>query len=235
MTFSADKSVSALWAIADPASCAERIERWRTTTPPGWRWKRRCSVTAPTRVVRDREGQIRVLTCRYRRGDVPARHQPRERPAAPYPLPHLQRGPDAREDGKWRAMHQYPVYSWAKAAGAVYRNALAWNLRERLGVQRSNSTVPMARSPGSRACRRTCRSSGRSGARRSSPKPGSWASPTLGNASRMAGVNKLTRAGKSHDNDPEVRHGRWRDEAQSFAEREKLIAAVTAQRGRDRP
>ena len=39
-----------------------------------------------------------------------------------------------REDGKWRAMHQYPVYSWAKAVGAVYRNALAWNLRERLGV-----------------------------------------------------------------------------------------------------
>ena len=42
--------------------------------------------------------------------------------------------PAPTEDGKWRAMHQYPVYSWAKAAGAVYRNALAWNLRERLGV-----------------------------------------------------------------------------------------------------
>ena len=39
------------------------------------------------------------------------------------------------DDGKWRAMHQYPVYSWAKAAGAVYRNALAWNLRERLGIR----------------------------------------------------------------------------------------------------
>ena len=34
-----------------------------------------------------------------------------------------------REDGKWRAMHQYPVYSWAKAAGALYRNALAWDLQ----------------------------------------------------------------------------------------------------------
>ena len=43
----------------------------------------------------------------------------------------------------------------------------------------------------------------------------------------MAGVNKLTRAGKSHDNDPEVRHGRWREEAQGFVEREALIRSVT--------
>ena len=28
--------------------------------------------------------------------------------------------------------------------------------------------------------------------------------PALGNASRMAGVNKITREGKSHDNDSEV-------------------------------
>ena len=51
--------------------------------------------------------------------------------------------------------------------------------------------------------------------------------PALGNAARLAGVNKLTRAGKSHDNDPEVRHRRWRGEAASFTEREELVAAVT--------
>ena len=43
----------------------------------------------------------------------------------------------------------------------------------------------------------------------------------------MAGVNKLTREGKSHDNDPEVRHRRWRGEASSFIERETLVASVT--------
>ena len=43
----------------------------------------------------------------------------------------------------------------------------------------------------------------------------------------MAGVNKLTRSGKSHDNDPEVRHRRWQEEAEGFAERESLIASVT--------
>ena len=43
----------------------------------------------------------------------------------------------------------------------------------------------------------------------------------------MAGLNKLTRAGKSHDNDPEVRHRRWQEEAEGFAERESLIESVT--------
>ena len=43
----------------------------------------------------------------------------------------------------------------------------------------------------------------------------------------MAGVNKITRAGKSHDNDPEVRHRRWHEEAEGFAEREALIRSVT--------
>ena len=27
-------------------------------------------------------------------------------------------------DGKYRALHQHPVYTWMKAAGAVYRNAI---------------------------------------------------------------------------------------------------------------
>ena len=54
--------------------------------------------------------------------------------------------------------------------------------------------------------------------------------PSLGNAARMAGVNKLTREGKSYDNDPEVRHRRWRGEADGYVEREELIAAVTGHR-----
>ena len=38
-------------------------------------------------------------------------------------------------DGKYRALHQHPVYTWMKAAGAVYRNAMAWSLQERLGIR----------------------------------------------------------------------------------------------------
>ena len=38
-------------------------------------------------------------------------------------------------DGRCRSVHQRPAYYWKKAAGAAYRNALAWNLRTRLGIR----------------------------------------------------------------------------------------------------
>ena len=85
----------------------------------------------------------------------------------------------------------------------------------------------MPGSPASSACRRTCRSSGPSGGRRSSPRPESWAFRRSAMPRAWPAINKLTRAGKSHDNDPEIRHRRWREEAQGFVEREELIAAVT--------
>ena len=47
-----------------------------------------------------------------------------------------------------------------------------------------------------------------------------------GNAPRAAAANKITRAGKSPDNDPEIRHARWRGEADGFIEREALIVSL---------
>ena len=47
-----------------------------------------------------------------------------------------------------------------------------------------------------------------------------------GNAPRAAAANKITRAGKSPDNDPEIRHRRWRGEADAFIEREALIVSL---------
>ena len=47
-----------------------------------------------------------------------------------------------------------------------------------------------------------------------------------GNAPRAAAANKITRAGKSPDNDPEIRHRRWRGEAEGYVEREALIASL---------
>ena len=47
-----------------------------------------------------------------------------------------------------------------------------------------------------------------------------------GNAPRAAAANKITRAGKSPDNDPEIRHARWRGEAGGFIEREALIVSL---------
>ena len=47
-----------------------------------------------------------------------------------------------------------------------------------------------------------------------------------GNAPRAAAANKITRAGNSPDNDPEIRHARWCGVADGFIEREALIASL---------
>ena len=233
MTFSADKSVSALWAVADPElrgeiedahNAAARIALEETVL-------RYCSYTR----IRGREGHIQVLPA-----DIAAAMFQHGTSRENDPQLHTHcvifNAARTREDGKWRAMHQYPVYSWAKAAGAVYRNALAWNLRESLGVnmEQYGPDAAFTRIEGMPEDLQVFWSKRR---KTIVAKAGELGIPSLGNASRMAGVNKLTRAGKSHDNDPEIRHGRWREEAEGFVEREALIRSVTGREagiGRER-
>ena len=223
MTFSADKSVSTLWAIADPElrskieqahSDAARVALEETVF-------RYCAYTR----IRDEEGRIRVLPADI---SVAMFQHGTSRENDPQLHTHCVIFNAARthEDGKWRAMHQYPVYSWAKAAGAVYRNALAWNLRERLGI-RMEQYGPNARFTRIEGMPEDLQVFWSKRRKAIVAKAGELGIPSLGNASRMAGVNKLTRAGKSHDNDPEVRHRRWMGEAEGFCEREELIASVT--------
>ena len=223
MTFSADKSVSALWAVADPElrveieqahNDAARVALEETVL-------RYCSYTR----IRDREGRIRVLPA-----DIPVAMFQHGTSRENDPQLHTHcvifNAARTRDDGKWRAMHQYPAYSWAKAAGAVYRHALAWNLRERLGVsmEQYGPDAAFTRIENMPEDLQVFWSKRR---KTIVAKAGELGIPSRGNASRMAGVNKLTRAGKSHDNDPEIRHGRWREEAQGFVEREALIRSVT--------
>ena len=226
MTFSADKSVSALWAVADPElrsriedahNDAARVALEETVL-------RYCSYTR----IRDREGRIKVLSA-----DIPVAMFQHGTSRENDPQLHTHcvifNATRTREDGKWRAMHQYPAYSWAKAAGAVYRNALAWNLRERLGVtmEQYGPDAAFTRIEGMPEDLQAFWSKRR---KTIVAKAGELGIPSRGNASRMAGVNKLTRTGKSHDNDPEIRHGRWREEAQNFVEREALIQSVTGRK-----
>ena len=223
MTFSADKSVSALWAVADPElrgeieqahNDAARVALEETVL-------RYCSYTR----IRNREGRIKVLPA-----DIPVAMFQHGTSRENDPQLHTHcvifNAARTRDDGKWRAMHQYPAYSWAKAAGAVYRNALAWNLRERLGVkmEQYGPDAAFTRIEGMPEDLQVFWSKRR---KTIVAKAGELGIPSRGNASRLAGVNKLTRAGKSHDNDPEIRHGRWREEAQGFVEREELIRSVT--------
>ena len=223
MTFSADKSVSALWAVADPA-LRSRIEEAHNDAARMALEETVFRYCAYTRI-RDREGRIRVLPADI---SVAMFQHGTSRENDPQLHTHCVIFNVARthEDGKWRAMHQYPVYSWAKAAGAVYRNALAWNLRELLGIrmEQYGPNNGFTRVRGMPEDLQVFWSKRRKAI---VAKAGELGIPSLGNASRMAGVNKLTRAGKSHDNDPEVRHRRWIGEAERFCEREELIAAIT--------
>ena len=223
MTFSADKSVSALWAIADPELRGE-IEQAHNDAARVALEETVFRYCAYTRI-RDRDGRIRVLPADI---SVAMFQHGTSRENDPQLHTHcvIFNAARTREDGKWRAMHQYPVYSWAKAAGAVYRNAFAWNLRERLGVpmEQYGPDGGLTRIEGMPEDLQVFWSKRRKAI---VAKAGELGIPSLGNASRMAGVNKITRAGKSHDNDPEVRHRRWHEEAEGFAECEALIASVT--------
>ena len=131
MTFSADKSISALWAIADPGlrgeieqahNDAARVALEETVF-------RHCGWTR----IRNADERIEVLPA-----DIAAAmfQHGTSRDNDPQLHTHcvIFNAARTQEDGKWRALHQHPVYGWAKAAGAVYRNALAWNLHRRLGL-----------------------------------------------------------------------------------------------------
>ena len=138
-------------------------------------------------------------------------------------------------------LHQHPVYAWMKAAGAVYRNALAWNLRDRLGIHmeqygkdneftRIAGFSPSAGAAGQEPAALIAHWSKRRGQIVEAAREMGFT--VEGNAPRAAAANKITRAGKSPDNDPEIRHARWCGEAEGYVEREALIASLWARRKR---
>ena len=222
MTFSADKSVSALWAIADPELRSEiewahndaaRVALEETVL-------RHCAYTR----IRNRDGDIEVLSA-----DVAAAmfQHGTSRDNDPQLHTHCMIFNAARthRDGKYRALHQHPVYTWMKAAGAVYRNTLAWSLQERLGIRmeqygKDGEFTRVAGMPGDLIGHWSKRRAAIIEAARE------MGFTVEGNAPRAAAANKITRAGKSPDNDPEIRHRRWCGEADGYIEREALIASL---------
>ena len=221
LTFSVDKSVSALWAIAEPGMRA-RIEAMAVSAARAALEDsvlRYCSYTRVAEKGVRRPVEADLMGATFVHGT--------SRENDPQLHVHCTIFNAARtQDGKWRAHHQYPVYSWKKAAGALFRAYMAWELQQGFGVriERYGSSAEFTRIEGMPEDLQAFWSKRRKAI---VARAGELGIPSLGNASRMAGVNKLTRAGKSHDNDPEVRHRRWRGEAQGYCEREALIAAVT--------
>ena len=222
MTFSADKSVSALWAVADPELRSEiewvhndaaRVALEETVL-------RHCAYTR----IRNRDGDIEVLPA-----DISAAmfQHGTSRDNDPQLHTHCVIFNAARthRDGKYRALHQHPVYTWMKAAGAVYRNTLAWSLQDRLGIRmeqygKDGEFTRIAGMPEDLTGHWSKRRAAIIEAARE------MGFTVEGNAPRAAAANKITRAGKSPDNDPEIRHRRWRGEAEGYVEREVLIASI---------
>ena len=131
MTFSADKTVSALWAIADPTTRAE-IEAAHNEAARKALDMIITGHCAWTRI-RPWHGDIvferaRLCGAMFQRG------------ASRYGDPQLHThclifNVTQAEDGVFRSHYRLPVFRWQKAAGAVYRNALAYGLQDRLKVR----------------------------------------------------------------------------------------------------
>ena len=221
MTFSVDKSISALWAIAEPEMRAQ-IESMAVSAARAALEDtvlRHCSYTRVSENGVTRPVEADLMGATFVHGTSRENDPQLHVHSAIFNLART------HEDGKWRAYHQYPVYSWKKAAGAVFRAYLAWDLQKSLGV-RMEQYGPNAEFTRIEGMPEDLLGYWSKRRKAIVARAGELGIPSLGNAARMAGVNKLTREGKSHDNDPEVRHRRWRGEASSFIEREALVASV---------
>ena len=222
MTFSADKSISAFWAVTDPELRAE-IEQAHTDAARVALEETMLSHCGYTRI-RNRDGEIEVLPA-----DISAAmfQHGTSRDNDPQLHTHCVIFNAARthRDGKYRALHQHPVYTWMKAAGSVYRNTLAWSLQERLGIrmEQYGKAGEFSRIAGMPEDLIGHWSKRRAAIIEAAREMGFTVE---GNAPRAAAANKITRAGKSSDNDPEIRHARWRGEAEGYVERKALIASI---------
>ena len=231
MTFSADKSVSALWAIVDPElrSEIERAHNDAARAALAGTVLRHCAWTR----LQERDG-TRVVAADIM-GAMFQHGTSRENDPQLHTHCTIFNAARTHRDGKYRALHQHPVYAWMKAAGAVYRNALAWNLRDRLGIHmeqygkdneftRIAGFAPSDGTAGQEPAALLAHWSKRRGQIVDAAREMGFT--VEGNAPRAAAANKITRAGKSPDNDPEIRHARWRGEAEGYVEREALIASL---------
>ena len=231
MTFSADKSVSALWAIADLELRSE-IERAHNDAARAALAETVLRYCAWTRL-QERDGTrvvaADIMAAMFQHGTS------RENDPQLHTHCTIFNAARTHRDGRYRALHQHPVYAWMKAAGAVYRNALAWNLRDRLGIHmeqygkdneftRIAGFAPSAGAAGQEPAALIAHWSKRRGQIVEAAREMGFT--VEGNAPRAAAANKITRAGKSPDNNPEIRHRRWRDEAAGFVKREVLIASL---------
>ena len=221
ITFSPDKSISALWAIADSElrstieQCHDDAVRWTLENVT----RRHCAYTrrgaGGSQVV---PGDILAATFRH--------HTSRENDPQLHTHCVIFNLVRTHDDGEWRALHQRPIYQWVRAGGAVYRHALAWNLRERLGIElerygHEREFVRIAAIPEELV--RTW-STRREAIEKLASKLGITTSETPALSQQ---ITLATRPRKDVP-DLEERHDVWREQAAPYIDREQLITELLA-------
>ena len=223
ITFSADKSVSALWAIADTPLRTKLEEAHNTASRMALQqiFLKECSYTR-TRVG-GADGDIQVIPAKmlgamFQHGT--------SRAGDPHLHTHcvLFNAVQTEQDGVWRALHQKPLYLWIKAAGACYRAYLASNLAE-LGIKmerygKDNAYVRIKNMP---------QDLQQEWSKRQTTIVDAAAEMGFetGDNSKLAQMLRVqTRQSKRADQDPEQRQARWRDECGSRYQCTDLIAAA---------
>ena len=225
MTFSADKSVSALWAIADEDlreeiakahndACRTALDEivrehcnWTRTRPKGGDIELHQGELAGAMfqhgTSRDNDPQLHTHCLIFNLVDV--------------------------GDGKMRSHYRPPIFRWQKAAGATYRNALAWNLQGRLGIRmeqygKDGAFTRVAGMPAGLIAEWSKRRKTIAG------MADDMGFATGGNAAAAAGLNKATRREKLAGQGGELRHVAWALEADDHIEnREEFVAGMTGQ------
>ena len=219
LTFSADKSVSVLWALADPKlraqieACHEDAVRWTLENL----FRKHCAYT------RRGAGGHEVVS-----GDLVAatftHHESRENDPQLHTHCTLFNAVRTHDDGKWRTLYQLPVFKWVRAGGAVYRLALAWHLRERLGldIERYGQDGEFTRIAGIPEHLSDAFSKRTHEIERSARQLG------ISTAKDAPLAKEITLATRKHKDsrDPEERDGAWREEAALYVDRGALIEEI---------
>ncbi len=220
LTFSVDKSVSTLWAIADPA-LREAIEKCHNDAARHTLNSIYKEMVSYTRRALSGAEVVKadVLGTMFQHGS--------SKENDPHLFTHCVIFNLAKtiDDGKWRALHQGPFYKWTKAGGAVYRHALAWKLQQELGIRmerygEGDQFVRVAGMPEDLMkywSKRTIQIV-------AAAKEKGF---VLGrDAQRDAAVKLASRTGKETDSDPNLRANRFLEEADRFINRAQVIEDV---------
>jgi conjugative relaxase-like TrwC/TraI family protein len=223
ITFSADKSVSALWAIADP-DLRIRLEKAHNAAARSALqdiFVKECSYTRTRGGGAD--GNIEVIPA-HMLGAMFQHGTSRANDPQLHTHCVIFNAVQTESDGKWRALHQKPLYLWIKAAGACYRSYLASNLVE-LGIDverygKDNAYVRIKSIPEELE---------KLWSKRNSEIVAAAAEMGFetGDNSNLAQMLRIkTRDPKRGDQDPEVRHARWRQECEQLYECAGLVLSA---------